>query len=112
MKLHQYEVAPLIGVTTTTIFNWERNYSSPKLRQMLKIIEFLGYVPFDKEPGSLGEKIVYYRWLKGMTQKELAKKIGVDPTTLARWERKEKKPHDKYREILAAIINTDLSFIK
>jgi transcriptional regulator with XRE-family HTH domain len=91
LKLHQYEIAPIIGVDKTTIFNWERGYSSPKLRQIPKIIEFLGYMPFE-EPRTLGERIVYYRRLTGMTQKELAKKLNVDPTTLARWERGERKP--------------------
>jgi transcriptional regulator with XRE-family HTH domain len=111
LKLHQYEIAPLIGVNKTTIFNWERNYSSPKLRQIPKIIEFLGYIPFE-EPKTLGERIIYYRRLTGMIQKELAGKLNIDPTTLARWEREEREPRDNYKEILAAIINTDLSFIR
>jgi len=101
LKLHQHEVAPLIGVNKTTIFNWERNYSSPELRHIPKAIEFLGYVPF-KEPDTLGEKIVYYRWLKGMTQKELARNIRVDPTTLASWERNEKQPQNTMLKILKA----------
>ena len=98
LKLHQYEVAPIIGVNKTTIFNWERNYSSPKLRHIPKIIEFLGYIPFEVESESLGKRIVNYRRLVGMTQKDLARKLGVDPTTLARWERDEKSPQNKYIE--------------
>jgi len=58
-------------------------------------------VPFDKEPESLGEKIIYYRWLKDVTQKELARQLNVDPTTLARWERDERFP----QEMLLILLN-------
>ncbi len=98
LKLCQYEVANIVEVSRTTVFNWERNYSSPKLQHIPKVIKFLGYAPSDGEQKTLGEKIVYYRWLKGMTQKELARQIGVDPTTLARWERGEKKPALNYQK--------------
>jgi len=98
LKLCQHEVAQLIGVDKTTVFNWERNYSSPELRYIPKVIEYLGYVPFGKEPETLGGRIVYYRWLKGMTQKELARQLGVDPGTLAQWERGEKEPRSVFTE--------------
>ncbi len=105
LKLCQHEVVWLIGVDKTTVFNWERNYSSPELKYMPKVIEFLGYVPFE-EPKTLGEKIVYYRWLSGMTQKELARKLGVDPTTLACWESGEKEPRSVYRKRLLGCLNS------
>ncbi len=98
LKLCQYDVARIIGVNKTTVFNWERIYSSPELRHMPKVIELLGYVPFEKEPETLGEKIVYYRWVKGITQKELASQLGVDPGTLAQWERGERSlPRTHYK---------------
>ena len=96
LKICQKEVAPIIGVSETAVFNWERGNTTPDLRTIPKIIEFLGYIPFEKEPETLGEKIVYYRRLKGITQKELARQISVDPTTLARWERGEREPHGRY----------------
>jgi transcriptional regulator with XRE-family HTH domain len=54
----------------------------------------------------LGEKIVYYRWLKGMTQKELAGQLGVDPTTLAKWERGEREPRGAYRERVISFLDS------
>ena len=39
------------------------------------------------EPDSIGERILQYRWLKGISQKELARQIGIDPGTLGRLEK-------------------------
>jgi DNA-binding XRE family transcriptional regulator len=36
--------------------------------------------------------LVWYREGKGWSQKRLADEVGVDPTTLARWEREERQP--------------------
>ncbi len=72
---------------------------------MSKVIDFLGYLPFE-EPETLGEKIVCYRWLKGMTQKELARQLGVDPTTLALWESGERELSGACREHLISFIDS------
>ena len=44
-NLLQREVAEIIGVTKSTIWNWENEYSHPKVMHMQKIIVFLGYTP-------------------------------------------------------------------
>ena len=82
----------IIGVDETTIYNWENNRASPSLYALPKVIRFLGYNPLPSDPKTLGEKLLAYRKLHGITQKELAKKLGVDPTTLARWERGKSRP--------------------
>jgi DNA-binding XRE family transcriptional regulator len=46
---------------------------------MPRIIEFLGYVPYDAQAKTLGEQIIAYRKLLGLTQKELARRLGVGP---------------------------------
>ena len=66
------------------IWNWENNWSSPSLYYIPKIIEFLGYVPDCIKPKFLEKKIVIYRQLPGITQKELAYRLGIDPSTLGR----------------------------
>jgi transcriptional regulator with XRE-family HTH domain len=81
-----------IGVDEATIYNWENNRLSPSLYSIPKIIKFLGYVPFNLQPKTLGGKLLTYRKVLGVSQKELAQKLGVDPSTLARWERDEGKP--------------------
>jgi len=92
LKLFQKEVAQRIGVEEATIWNWENNWSSPSLYYIPKIIEFLGYVPDCIKAKTLGEKIVTSRRLLGITQKEFARHLGIDPSTLGRWEKDKSQP--------------------
>jgi transcriptional regulator with XRE-family HTH domain len=58
---------------------------------MPAIIRFLGYNPLPEANG-WGERLVRHRTSLGLSQKEAALKLGVDPGTLARWERGEREP--------------------
>jgi transcriptional regulator with XRE-family HTH domain len=109
LKLLQKEVALILGVDETTIDNWENNHSSPRLRHIPGIIKFLGYVPFDTNTKSLGEKIVRFRRLLGITQKELAKTLGVDPSTLGRWEKGRGQPMKRQATKLATFLASPCS---
>ncbi|MCX5885487.1 MAG: helix-turn-helix transcriptional regulator [Proteobacteria bacterium] len=101
LKLFQKEVAQIIGADEVTIYNWENNNTTPFLPFIPKIIAFLGYNPADTiVKKTLGEKIKSYRWSLGLTQKELAKRLGIDPTTLGKWERCESKPSKELLEKL------------
>ena len=83
----------MINTTESTIWNWENNYVSPSLSYIHKIIEFLGYVPFDTSNQTLGNKILIYRKLSGLSQRKLARLIGIEPSTLGHWERGKTKPN-------------------
>jgi transcriptional regulator with XRE-family HTH domain len=98
LKLLQKNVAQILGVKEATVWNWENNRTSPGLHYIPRIVEFLGYAPFNAESKTLGERIVNYRRLSSITQKELARTLGVDPSTLARWERNENHPQRKLWE--------------
>ncbi len=87
----QKDVAEQIGVDKTSVFNWEANSASPEIRYMPAIIGFLGYNPLP-EADTLGERLVRHRTSLGLSQKEAARRLGVDPSTLARWERGEREP--------------------
>jgi transcriptional regulator with XRE-family HTH domain len=88
LKLLQKDVAVAIGVDTYTIANWEKNRCNPQLHLLPSVVRFLGHNPFlVDEVRELGEKIRAYRRSLGITQKKLAQELGIDPTTLARWER-------------------------
>ena len=43
--LFQKDVAKLVGVCTDTVTNGEKNRSSPDLRALPGVVEFLGYDP-------------------------------------------------------------------
>ena len=55
-RLQQKDVAKLLGVDTQTVYNWEKNRSSPSLYQIPKVIEFLGYDPYTTKE-TLGGRI-------------------------------------------------------
>lgn len=98
----------MIDVNETSVHNWEINKTGPVLRCLPAIIRFLGYNPLPS-PASIAEKLVQYRSMGGMPQDALAKLIGVDPTTLARWERGEREPSGKYRETVEIVLGTATS---
>lgn len=81
LNLSQPEVAKILNVTTDTITNWELNRNIPELSHIPKIISFLGYSPEITE-----NPVKAYRINHGLTQKELAIILDIDPTTLAKIE--------------------------
>jgi len=91
LGMHQKDVAALVNATTSTVTNWERNRNSPKLYLMPKIINFLGYDPLQSNATTLGERIEQYLIQKGLSLRKLAKGLGIDPATIARWENVESK---------------------
>lgn len=104
LGLLQREVATTLGVDATTIHNWKCNHRKPSFRYIRAIIGFLGYTPDLMEAGNLGEKIVLYRRLQGISQKGLARQLGVDPGTIGRWERNESQPCSKLNEKLFTLL--------
>ena len=105
MQLLQKDVAGILGVDTTTVTNWERNRCGPTLRVMPRIVAFLGYEPVAPEPPTLGETIRHYRRLRGISQKELARMLGIDPSTLARCE-SDKEPSSILKQRLKSMMES------
>jgi transcriptional regulator with XRE-family HTH domain len=92
LGLYQAQVAEVIGVDECTVTNWEKNRMNPTLRTLPRIIGFLGCCPRVLDGTTFGEKIKAYREIRGVSQKQMAKLLDIDPSTLARWERGEGKP--------------------
>ena len=95
MKLSKRQLSLNLNVSDITIYLWERNKVKPSLAQIPKIIEFLARDPFEKEAENLGDRIRHYRRIHGLSQKKLAKQLGVDETTVAGWEKGEHRPTKK-----------------
>jgi len=53
-----------------------------------------------KSPQTLEQKIVNARRLYGITQKELAIRLGIDPGTLSNWEKGRGRPSAELLEIM------------
>ena len=84
LGLLQREVARKLGVTEDTVHNWETDRKSPQLRSVPKIIAFLGYDPYDIQAATLGERIVAASRRLGLSQKELARRLHIDQSTVGR----------------------------
>ena len=105
LELLQKDVARIIGCDEMSIVNWEKNHTKPHINCMAAIIQFLGHNPFPKGD-TLAEQIVNHRKAGGMTQKVFARLLGVDPSTLARWERGERKPTGEFRKTVERVLKT------
>ena len=86
--LLQRQVADRLGVETDS------------LRVVPKIIEFLGYMPFDTSEMTLGERVMTMRHCLGLSREEFAWRLGVDETSLRDWEQGKRRPLKRNREKL------------
>ena len=93
--LYQRDVAIQLAVSEATVHNWECGKSSPATRTIPRVVEFLGYSPYASGQ-SLGEQLAAKRRLLGLSRRRLARKIGVDESTLARWEHELRRPSGKW----------------
>ena len=104
LKLYQKDVAKLLGVDTNSVTNWEKNRTCPRMYLLPKIIEFPGYDPLQSNATTLGERIKQYRIQKGLSLRRLAEELGVDPGTLAKWERGYHEPRGKLKELMNSFL--------
>jgi len=86
----QREVAAKIGVTEASVYNWERG-KEPELVHIPKVIEFLGYVPFECPDDLLG-RLRYFKLVNGMSFERLGAAMGRDPEQLVDWMSHGMKP--------------------
>ena len=86
LKLLQKDVAKIFNVSEGCITYWENNRSSPLIQYYPNVIKFLGYCPLEFNLDTFKGRIMAYRYLNGLSRKNFAKKMGVDPQTVAGWE--------------------------
>jgi transcriptional regulator with XRE-family HTH domain len=88
LELLQREVAAEIGVHVKTLSLWELRGTTPTIRQWPGIILFLGYDP-EGEPETLADLLQTARRRLGYSHRRLGEALGVDPSTIYKWERGE-----------------------
>jgi transcriptional regulator with XRE-family HTH domain len=79
LGLLQREVALLMEVDKTTVFNWEAGTAFPSLRALPAVIRFLGYDPRQSpEAGNPGRLVRHFRQRQGLSMPVLPDPLGVD----------------------------------
>ncbi|HEY9283220.1 MAG TPA: helix-turn-helix transcriptional regulator [Pyrinomonadaceae bacterium] len=105
LGLFRKEAAKLIGVDTTTVYNWESGRVETGARHVPGVTRFLGYCPYETGLHAAG-------WLKlvrqslGLSQEMIADAVGVDEGTWQRWEAGRSWPPEKHLELIRALPNT------
>ena len=101
LKLSQAAVSRIIGVTEDTITYWENGRTVPQISVVPAVIRFLGYNPYEVDTSTLGGKVKQYRLMKGLSLKNFAKLVHVDPSTVKTWEDNEFTPEtENYRRLM------------
>jgi transcriptional regulator with XRE-family HTH domain len=88
LSLTQKKAAEAIGAHFKSYDNWEKDKHEPEFRYWPGLIGFLGYDP-NPEPQTLGERIKAKRRREGLTLREAAARLGIDPGTFETWEKGE-----------------------
>jgi DNA-binding transcriptional regulator YiaG len=105
LGLLQREVALRIGVDKTTVYNWEAGRATPSLRALPAVIAFLGYDPIEIG-SSFGAQLRAARRRLGLSHVDLARRLGVDPSTVLDWQWERHRPNrrcpDRIAEFLRA----------
>ena len=99
LGLLQEEVASQIGVTEQTITNWELSRSTPEVRFLPQIIEFLGYALY-WPASTFADKMYRARICLGLSQKQMARRSWIDESNLAGWESGRHQPTKRSLERL------------
>ena len=106
LQLLQKEVATRLKVCEESVTLWETNRSKPMIHHMPSIISFLGYLPIEVDDSTLGGKIKRYRLLNGLSHKKLGRRLTVDASTIASWEKYMRCPDKTNLSRLKKLLNT------
>ncbi len=104
--LNQSEFAEQVGVSPTTVSNWETGSTTPSSDRLEEIrnldIEETEEEERDQISGAYIKKV---RNELGLSQKEFAEQLGVSPTTVSNWETGSTSPNS---DLLDKVENLDV----
>ena len=106
LGLLQREVALQLGVDPMSVNSWEVGRTVPQVRFIPAVITFLGYDPHP-EPVSFAAWVTQRRKALGFSRRRLAAELGVDESTLSRWESGRGKPLATLLDRLRARLGSD-----
>lgn len=82
----QVDCAKYFGILKDSCQKWEWNKITPHIKNYKKVIEFLGYNYWDDGSESLSNKCLMYRIEHGVTQTQMAEKVGLNQISIYRVE--------------------------
>lgn len=108
-RLTQGQTAQEIGVNKKTYEYWKQGRTTEVAARYLPgVIRFLGYDP-SPAPVSLPERIRAARRRQGISQRELARQLGLDPSTVEAWETdKVRRPFPRYLRLFEKYVRSML----
>jgi len=86
LSITQEETAHRLGVNTWTVLNWETGATKPVIQFIPALVAFLGYDPEPVDQETLAGRLIAKRRLLGLSQREAARFLAIDPVTWAGWE--------------------------
>ena len=112
--LTQAQLAKIVGTTSQNISQYERGLRKPKIEMMKKLADALE-CPVDTfttddlseeipSPELISKKIHDCRTAAGLTQQELAEKIGLDGATIGKYERGILRPKSETIKKIADVL--------
>ncbi len=98
LALSQAEIASHLRVTRDTISNWERGRNEPRGETRERVDQLIEETLHGGE--SVAARVWEIRMRLGMSQSELADRLGVGRQTVSRWERGKRRPSEEIIERL------------
>jgi transcriptional regulator with XRE-family HTH domain len=120
LRLTRDELAQKIGVTRSTIVNWELGYRAPRVQQLrllastlrVAVGELERSLPASARPlTALGNVIRSRQGTLGLTRAEIARRAGTDEATLSRWVHGHRQPDEPGLRRLAAVLGVPVSVL-
>ncbi len=103
LGLNLSAAAEQIGVNEWTLMHWENEHHAPMDRFYPALIRFLGREPWP-EPKTLGEQLRAERLRRGLSQKQAAAILEVDPQSVRDWEAGKSPRHRLSGEKVQAFV--------
>jgi transcriptional regulator with XRE-family HTH domain len=120
LRLTREQLAQKVGVTRSTIVNWELGYRVPRVQQLsllasaldVGVSELERALPAGSRPlTALGNIVRSRQGTLGLTRAEIARRAGTDEATLSRWVHGHRRPDESGLRRLAAVLDVPLGVV-
>jgi transcriptional regulator with XRE-family HTH domain len=86
-----------------TLARWEKGQRQPEGKYLAKVYSFLGEDP-RPVPATPGDWVRRQREAVGWSQRDLARRLGVYPTTVERWELGQRRPSPEHVSKMGSLL--------